>query len=243
MAATVGFLIVASLVPDIVKSDQSLALQNQRSGMLSNSKVDSADSLIRIVLFPLLWFGGFGLAACIAFKVFLGLVTLVVQDRVPDERVGVSRDSRIEAEGVRLPPTIAAADAAQVEDQAAVVGIEAFGKHRAYLLGGMTSVSRHAANDLVNGVPISITYCPITGCVATYINPDAHQPLDIAIAGFAGEGMAIHSGGYTYSQEGDRVPFSSAPTDHIPYAHYPFVQTTWKKWREAHPDTDIYVGG
>lgn len=211
--------------------------------MLSKCKPDSSDSLTRNILFPLLWLSAFIFVACIAFKIFLGLVTFVVQDRVPDDPVGISRDSRIEAEGVRLPLTVAAADAAQVEDEAAVVGIEAFGKHRAYLLGGMTSVSRHAANDLVNGIPISITYCPKTGCVATYTNPDAHQPLDIAIAGFAGEGMAIHSGGFTYSQEGDRVPFSSAPTDHIPYAHYPFVQTTWKKWREAHPDTDIYVGG
>jgi hypothetical protein len=111
----------------------------------------------------------------------------------------------------------------------------------------MRTKSRHAANDLVNGLPISITYCGLTGCVATYTNPDAREPLDIAVAGLADQQMTvqmtIHSGGFTYFQEGDRVPGSSAPAEHIPYSHYPFVQTTWKKWREAYPDTDIYIGG
>jgi hypothetical protein len=210
--------------------------------MLSKFKLDSSESLIGIVLFPLLWFGAFVFVACISFKAFLSLVALVVEEHVPEIPVAASSDSQIQAAGVRLPPTISAADASYVEDEEEVVGIEAFGKHRAYLLGGMTSVNRHAANDLVNGVPISITYCPISGCVATYANPDAHEPLDVAIAGFAGQEMAIHCAGARYSQEGDRVPGSSAPTDHIPFPHYPFVQTTWKKWREAHPDTDIYVG-
>jgi hypothetical protein len=171
------------------------------------------------------------------FKVFLGLMIWVVQDNPYYE----PPDSRFAAEGVRLPPAIAAA-AAQVEDDEEVVGIEAFGKHRAYLLEGMTDKKRHIANDIVNGVPISITYCDLTGCVAAYANPEEHEPLNLDVAGLIDEKMALRSGGYTYFQEGDRVPGSSAPTDHIPYAHYPFVQTTWKKWREDHPDTDIYIG-
>jgi hypothetical protein len=179
----------------------------------------------------------------VLFKAFLSLAVFAVQDRASDDPIGYCRDSWIQAVGVRLPPTLSVSDATHIKDEAIVIGIEASGKHRAYLLEGMKTEQRHAANDLVNGVPISVTYCPKTGCVATYSNQGGQEPLDISIAGFAGEEMAIHFGGFTYSQEGDRVPFSSAPTDHIPLEHYPFVQTTWKKWREAHPDTDIYVGG
>jgi hypothetical protein len=103
-------------------------------------------------------------------------------------------------------------------------------------------VASFLAANFVTVVPISITYRDPTGCVAAYANPEVHEPLDLGVAGFIDEKMALRSGGYTYFQEGDRVPGSSAPAPQIPYAHYPFVQTTWKKWREDHPDTDIYIG-
>jgi hypothetical protein len=204
--------------------------------MLSKSRLRSADFLIGVfVVCPGLVLAGFLIAVN-----HRGLWMLVVEGRVPDPHA-VPPDTMLVADGVRLPPTLAA-DAATVEDDAPVVGIEASGMHRAYLLEGMTTKKRHVANDLVAGVPISITYCDLTGCVAAYTDPGAHEPLDLAIAGFVDQKLALHSGGYAYFQEGARVPGSAAPTEQIPFAHYPIVQTTWKKWREEHPDTDIYIG-
>jgi hypothetical protein len=205
--------------------------------MLSKSRLFSVNALIGVfVVCPALLLAGLSIA-----QNYRGLWTLVVEDRVPDPNA-LPPDTMLFAEGVRLPPTLPA-DAANVEDDAPIVGIEVFNMHRAYLLQGMRNRKRHIANDVVAGVPISITYCNLSGCVAAYTDPDAHEPLDLAIAGVIDQQLALHSGGYAYFQEGARVPGSAAPTEQIPYHHYPFVQTTWKKWREKHPDTDIYIGG
>jgi hypothetical protein len=52
--------------------------------------------------------------------------------------------------------------------------------------------------------------------------------------------MLIKVQGQIYVQETGRTNDTSQTA--IPYPDHAFVQTTWAKWKQAHPETDIYVG-
>src|SRR5262249_62420187 len=62
---------------------------------------------------------------------------------------------------VQLPMTVPA-DAASVPDDAVVIGVEAGGRHRAYLLEALYPSASHVINDLVGGKPITVAYCDMT---------------------------------------------------------------------------------
>ena len=38
------------------------------------------------------------------------------------------------------------------------------------------------------------------------------------------------------------LPLHNDATNAFPYVKTGFVRTSWGQWREAHPDTDVYVG-
>jgi Protein of unknown function (DUF3179) len=143
--------------------------------------------------------------------------------------------------GVQQPETLAP-DAVDIPPETQVVGVEAGGKHRAYVLPGMARPATHVVNDLIQGVPVSVAYCNLRDCATAYTSRDgAREPLDLGVYGLVNAQLALYAGGRAYFQEpsfSDHVE----PADQLPYARYPFQRTTWGAWRENHPDTDVYLG-
>src|SRR5262249_40992062 len=119
----------------------------------------------------------------------------------------------------------------------------------AYVLGAFYSPERHVVNDLLGGKPITVTYCDVTDCLAVFIDPDSKGPLGIAVGGWLGKrerGRYIGSllllvGSSRYRQDTGQ-PLANRDDESFPYIRKDFVRTTWNEWREAHPDTDVYVG-
>jgi hypothetical protein len=141
--------------------------------------------------------------------------------------------------GIRLQATRAAADAG-VKDEDEVIGVCVKGHARAYLLGAL-AYPAHVINDVIAGQAISVTFCDHTMCSRVFSGGQAGTPLDLSVGGWKKKGLVLHAGDADYAQmTGENL--SSPKGAGLPYAEWPHVRTTWRAWREAHPDTDIYVG-
>jgi len=144
--------------------------------------------------------------------------------------------------GIHQPRTLAANEAS-VPDDAAVVGIEAGGAYRAYLIQGMSTPSNHVVNDLPGGIPVSVAYCKLRDCVTAYTGARATgERLDLGVYGLSRGRLVLMARGGAYFQERFEPARFAEPADRLPYSSYPFDRTTWGQWRHAHPDTDIYIG-
>src|SRR5262249_39648009 len=140
--------------------------------------------------------------------------------------------------------TVPAADA-HVADDAEVLGVFVGGRARAYLVEAMGGVGQkpHLVNDVVGGQAVSVSYCNDTRCARVFTDKDAgSQPLGVTVGGFLeSKGMALRIGDVDYLQQtGENLSTPDGPA--FPYPELPHERTTWKKWRDAHPDTDIFVG-
>ncbi|HJZ93047.1 MAG TPA: DUF3179 domain-containing (seleno)protein, partial [Gemmataceae bacterium] len=138
--------------------------------------------------------------------------------------------------GTRQPPAVSAAGAALSDDDT-VIGVVAAGRPRAYLLRAMNGgPENHVINDLVGGTPVSVTYCDLGRCVKVFTDSGSN-PLELKVGGYQ-DGMVLYVGDRSFRQSTGK---STSPEDsgEIPLSRMKFEQTTWKKWREAHPDTDV----
>jgi hypothetical protein len=141
------------------------------------------------------------------------------------------------------PRAVPAAEV-RLRDDAEVIGVVAGGRSRAYVVETLAPVSRHVVNDLVGGVPVTVTYCDQTDCVRVFTAPGRGRPLDMVVAGWVARvdhgTMALLIGTTLYCQDTCR-PVAAIPGE-IPYPQADFVRITWRRWRDQHPDTDVYFG-
>jgi hypothetical protein len=146
-------------------------------------------------------------------------------------------------EGIRQPPALPAASAG-LGDDVEVVGVSAGGRHRAYLLSALVPIRGHVVNDLLGGHPVTVTYCDRADCLRVFTGPPG-QPFDVAGAGWDNRegrrGLVLRVGSTLYRQD-TGGPAEDAPVAPFPLPRAGHERTTWKRWREAHPDTDVYVG-
>jgi hypothetical protein len=135
--------------------------------------------------------------------------------------------------GVRQPEAVPAI-AAAVEEDAKVIGVSVKGHHRAYCMATMAKLERHVVNDLIQRVPVTITYFPRANCVRALTQDDeSDEPLIVVGRGWQNGKMMIRVAGQTLPQDAESIPGLK---------DLEVETTTWKDWKTAHPDTDIYVG-
>src|SRR5262249_40673622 len=68
------------------------------------------------------------------------------------------------APGIDRPPIVAAGDAG-LNDNEEVIGVDVRGKARAYRLSALLDRQHHVVNDLIDGVPVTVTYCDLSNCL------------------------------------------------------------------------------
>jgi hypothetical protein len=147
-----------------------------------------------------------------------------------------------------LSPRTHSAGEVRLKDDAQVIGVTAQGRGRAYLLQALVSPEHHVVNDLIGQVPITVTYCNMTDSVRVFTDSRLGQPLDLAVGGWTGHHtgrglaacMLLRTRENWFRQDDVEPVGDEAVT--FPYKQAPFVRTSWKKWRTAHPDTDVYTG-
>lgn len=146
-----------------------------------------------------------------------------------------------ESPGVVTPLKVPAAQAS-LRDGAEVIGVVFQGKARAYQLGVLRGIDQHIVNDQFGDRPLSVLYCDITDCCRVFTGEPGDKPLPINLAGLLNGEMVVDIDGVEYVQStGDAVKEDSRPAK-IPYSTYKYERTTWAKWKQAHPDTDLFAG-
>ncbi len=190
-----------------------------------------------------------GLADCVLLLAYWPALTdslestLLVQPKPtppPPPRPDRPPDVLEDIPGLCQPLTLSAAKAA-LDDDTPVIGVFAGGKARAYLLEAFQhGPTSHLVNDLLGGVPISVIHCDISGCTRVFTGSSSGQPLELMVGGRKDAGLVLKWNGQLYRQE------TSEPLDKhsvsFPYRQYPADLTVWGNWRQAHPQTDVYMG-
>jgi hypothetical protein len=149
-------------------------------------------------------------------------------------------DRPFDAPGIRQPAALPAAGAAELSDAEPVIGVSAGGRDRAYLVRALAiSAKFHIVNDVLGGVPVSVTYCDLYECPRLFTGGATGESLDLSQGGLRSGSMVLKTGGHPYRQDTGAPLEEEAPP--FPYDPYPGDVTTWGAWRGAHPDTDVYV--
>jgi Protein of unknown function (DUF3179) len=151
-------------------------------------------------------------------------------------------------DGVIRPPTCEAAKAG-LKDDAEVLGIEVNGVARAYRLAALCDINRHIVNDNVNGVPVSVLYCDLNDCARAYTGPASPNPLPIRQAGMKFGDMILKVGDVFYQHSTGQAlggtGFPDAPDRSLPplpFSPTAVTRSTWREWKQQHPQTDVYLG-
>jgi hypothetical protein len=137
------------------------------------------------------------------------------------------------------PSMIPAEDADYLEPREPVFGISINGDSRAYPLRILDW--HEMANDVVGGVPISLAYCTLCGAGIAYDG----RASDGNIYTFGSSGFLFRSNKLMYDRQtrtlwnqltGRPVLGRQASSD-LKLKILPIVVTSWKEWRNEHPDT------
>ena len=130
-------------------------------------------------------------------------------------------------------PLVEAASTAKIADEDEVIGVEVQGRFRAYKLSAMSTPQTHVINDLIERIAVTVTYCDRNRCIRAFTKTEpTDQPLDVATLGHVGGAMRLRIEGALLPQDSDEVP--------VPRLE--FEKTSWREWKAAHPETDIYTG-
>ncbi len=182
------------------------------------------------------------LSAVLVFWGFLAFGFWTWWDRDADPR------QRHDVQVMDLPAyeadAVMTAAATWVDPDTEVLGVSAGGRHRAYVLSTFNEIDRHVANDRLGDVPVTVCYCDRMDMAQAFTGGTGSEPLDMACGGFKGQydwgTMLVRVGRWNYRLDNGQALEKDAPP--FPYATQELTRTTWAAWREAHPDTDIYVG-
>jgi hypothetical protein len=141
--------------------------------------------------------------------------------------------------GLDRPQTVAAKDA-KVADDEDVIGVVVNGRTRAYRVTAFHGMTNHVVNDVIDAVPVTVTYCDENNCVQAFTGPKRGQPLDIWVGGW-NQQMILKTGGTYFWQSTGKSTDADRP-DEMPFPTFPFERLSWKAWRSIYPNTDVYVG-
>jgi len=132
----------------------------------------------------------------------------------------------------------------RVPDDAPVIGVIMAGRPRAYLLQALMRPDSHVCNDVIGSVPVSVTFCDVDDCVRVFTAPDHELPLDIALGrpdSSRARKMVLRVGTTPYWQDNGQ-PLGKGAAEPFPYAAAEFIRTTWGRWRDEHPESDLHIG-
>ena len=135
-----------------------------------------------------------------------------------------------------VEPEVLPVHQAELADDERMIAIEVDGQHRAYLISDLSQPGSHVVNDMVAGLPVSITYCDQTDFSRVFSNPGKDQPIELRTAGWIKQQLALYLGRGHENQHLHDDPS-------IPLEDHPHKRISFGNWRRQHPDGLVYVGG
>jgi hypothetical protein len=138
------------------------------------------------------------------------------------------------------PPNIPAEQATYLKDTDRVFGVSLGDETRAYPLRIMDW--HEMANDVVGGIPVSLSYCTLCGSAILYHGKANHQSFTFGSSGLlyrSNKLMYDHSTESLWS-ELQGIPVAGKLVDQgIHLEVLPIVLTTWDDWKRRHPRTTV----
>jgi hypothetical protein len=132
-----------------------------------------------------------------------------------------------------IEPVILTAEEARVTETEQVIGITIGDEHRAYILRAFEPLGQKVINDLINEIPIAVTYCDIHERARVFTSTERGEYLHVGLGGWMDKEMFFYFQNIRFSHSSKNAPLPD----------YPYIITTWGEWLEAHPDSRIYLGG
>ena len=231
--------------PDVADGDQAedIAAPESTNSIFSDTEEDEfededeasntswmmAASLILlimvVVVFAVTYFGGE--AEKIQISDPEGLLSL----KVSESGEQIPPDSPMMLPGLIKPSTITAEEAA-VDDGEQILGVSVDDAHRAYLLSSFNLIGQKIVNDIVNRVPLTVTYCRVNKKGRVFTSDQRGENLELDL-------YAWEKGELVFELNDN--PFNMFD-ENPPLDDYAFILTTWGEWKTRHPNTDIYTG-
>jgi hypothetical protein len=135
-------------------------------------------------------------------------------------------------------PRAVAASEGEWDDDEAVIGVALGGEARAYPLTVL--VWHELVNDLVGGVPLLVSYCPLCGTGIVF-----DRRVDGVVRSFGVSGLLYRSDLLLYDRETESLwsqisaEAVTGPAEGGRLALLPSRMLPWKLWRERHPETTV----
>lgn len=121
-----------------------------------------------------------------------------------------------------------------LDDDDPVFGVELNGETRAY--PQYVLVWHEVVNDVVGGEPVAVTYCPLTGTTQGF-----HRgPVEFGVSGsLINTNLVMYDRGTDTWWPQMLARGIDGPLEGEYLEEFQVVWTTWKRWRETHPDTVV----
>jgi hypothetical protein len=130
-----------------------------------------------------------------------------------------------------------------LEPEDRILGIEINGEARAYPHNLFWY--HEIANDIVGGIPIIVSYCPLTGSGMAFDARDSDGSRII----LGVSGLLFNNNLVMYDQRDQETLYPqmiglgvSGPRKGATLKQIPVVETTWRYWRQLHPTTLVLSG-
>ncbi len=149
--------------------------------------------------------------------------------------------------GVNHTPEFASASNAgkQLSDDDLVIGVNLGGTVKAYPARLLEHPSSHIINDMFEGLPVIVTWCPLCHSAVVFARPHVGgRILEFGTAGAYQRDLVMYDA-QTHSlwQQITGEPIAGPLLGAVGHLHpHPADLVPWAGWKQAHSDTEVLIG-
>lgn len=157
---------------------------------------------------------------------------------IPPEEIVSGGPPKDGIPAIFAPEFVPAARASFLQPDDRVIGVALAGDAAAYPIRILNW--HEAVNDTIGGVPVAVTYCPLTDTALVFDRRAAGRTLSFGISG-----RLYRSNVLLYDRQTEslwsqlREQAVTGPMTGTRLRLIPSVVTAWKRWRKEHPDTRV----
>ncbi|MCP3910146.1 MAG: DUF3179 domain-containing protein [Actinomycetia bacterium] len=122
------------------------------------------------------------------------------------------------------------------DDSEPVIAIELNGDARAYPLGIL--INHEIVNDVIGGVPVTVTYCPLCNSAIAYQRQLGDRLLDFGTSGFLYQSALVmydRQTGTMWTHYDGRAVVGHLEGEQLEFV--PVSTVSWRDWRTGHPES------
>jgi hypothetical protein len=155
---------------------------------------------------------------------------------IPSDEIHLGGPSRDGIPAIDRPRFVSARDADFLDTNHQVLGLARGGEAKAYPIAIMNW--HEIVNDRLGGERVAITYCPLCGTGVAFVSRARGRDLRFGVSG-----LLYNSDVLLYDRETEslwsqiRRQAVTGPMKGEKLVALPLTHTTWRAWRQEHPDT------